>query len=92
MIWAPKWVKGAAVEGFARASDRRLAASVAALAEDIAGMVLLWGENVMFWRCALPVSTVCKCGSIGSGVGPCRCTSLPFYGSPMCAAVTESRG
>ena len=33
MVWAPKQVKGAAVAGFSRASDRRLAASVAALAE-----------------------------------------------------------
>ena len=33
MVWAPKRAKGAAGAGFSRASDRRLAASVAALAE-----------------------------------------------------------
>ena len=45
MVWAPKQEKGAAVAGFSRASDRRLDASVAASAEDIAGMAPLWGEN-----------------------------------------------
>ena len=41
MVWVPKWVKGAAGAGFARASARRLAASVAASSEDISGMAPL---------------------------------------------------
>ena len=41
MVWAPKRENGAAVEGFARASDRRLDASVAASAEDMASMAPL---------------------------------------------------
>ena len=45
MVWASKWTKGAAGVGFARASDRRMAASVAALAEDMAGMAPLCGKN-----------------------------------------------
>ena len=45
MVWAPKRAKVAAGAGFARASDRRLDESVVALAEDIAGMAPLWGEN-----------------------------------------------
>ena len=35
MVWLPKRVKGAANAGFARASARRLATSVAAPAEDM---------------------------------------------------------
>ena len=46
MVWAPKRAKGAAGAGFARASDRRLTASVAALAEDMAGMAPLCGKNL----------------------------------------------
>ena len=38
MVWALKWEKGAAGAGFARASARRLAVSVAALAEEMDGM------------------------------------------------------
>ena len=45
MIWVPKQAKGAAGAGFARALDRRLAASVVPSAEDIAGMALLCGKN-----------------------------------------------
>ena len=45
MVWAPKRAKGADGAGFARDSDRRLAMSVAASAEDMAGMAPLWGEN-----------------------------------------------
>ena len=45
MFWAPKRAKGAAGAGFARASARRLAVSVEASAEDMAGMAPLWGEN-----------------------------------------------
>ena len=45
MVWATKRAMGAAVTGFARASDRRLDASVAALEEDMDGMAPLWGKN-----------------------------------------------
>ena len=45
MVWAPKRIKGADGTGLARASTRRLAASVAALVEDIAGMAPLWGNS-----------------------------------------------
>ena len=45
MVWAPKRAKGLAGAGFARALARRLALSVAALAEDIAGMAPLLGGN-----------------------------------------------
>ena len=45
MVWAPKRANGAAGAGFARASARRLAASMAASAEDMAGMVPLCGKN-----------------------------------------------
>ena len=45
IVGAPKREKGAAGAGFARASARRLAASVAASAEDMAGMAPLWGGN-----------------------------------------------
>ena len=41
MVWAPKRAKGAAGAGFARASARHLAASMAASAEDISGMAPL---------------------------------------------------
>ena len=41
MVWAPNQEKGTGGAGFARASDRRLAASVATLAEDMAGMAPL---------------------------------------------------
>ena len=41
MVWVQKRSKGAAGAGFSRASDRRLDASVATSAEDIAGMVPL---------------------------------------------------
>ena len=43
MAWASKRSKGAVGAGFARASDMRLAVSVSASAEDIAGMAPLWG-------------------------------------------------
>ena len=93
MVWAPKGAKGAAGAGFARVSARRLAAYVAVLAENIAGMTpLLGGGAVLFWQYNIPMSPVCKCGSISSGVGPCRCTSLPCHGSPMCDAVAASCG
>ena len=46
MVWAPKWAMGAASAGFARASTRHLAASVAALVEDMAGMAPLCGKNL----------------------------------------------
>ena len=45
MIWAPKQENGTADAGFAMASARRLAASVAVSAEDMAGMEPLWGKN-----------------------------------------------
>ena len=45
MVWSPKRAKGVAGAGFARASARRLAVSVAALAEDMAEMAPLCGEN-----------------------------------------------
>ena len=45
MVWASKRAKVVAGAGFVRASERRLAASVAASAEDMAGMAQLWGEN-----------------------------------------------
>ena len=45
MVWAPKLAKGADGAGFARASDMRLAAPVAASAEDMAGMEPLCGKN-----------------------------------------------
>ena len=70
MIWAPKLAKDAAGAGLERAADRRLDASVAALAEYIAVMALLWEKTVLFWLCVLPASPECKYGSIGSGVGP----------------------
>ena len=43
MVWVPKRAKGAAGAGFARASARRLAASVATSVEDMAGMAPLCG-------------------------------------------------
>ena len=42
MVWDPKQAKGAADAGFLRESAN-MAASVSALAEDIVGMVPLWG-------------------------------------------------
>ena len=78
MVW-PKWEKYAAGSGFAMASARRLAAFVAASAEDIVRMAPLRGETILFWRCALPVSQLYKCGSIVSGLGPCRCTNLTCH-------------
>ena len=45
MVWVPKRAKCAAGAGFARASARRLAASMAASAEDMAGMAPLCGKN-----------------------------------------------
>ena len=45
MVWATKRAKGEAGAGFARASARRLAASVATPADDMAGMVPLCGKN-----------------------------------------------
>ena len=45
MVWASKREKGAAGVGFARAPDRRLDASMAASAEDMAGMAPLWLKN-----------------------------------------------
>ena len=48
IIWAPKRAKGAVGAGFARAEARCLAASVAASAEDMAGIAPLCGENRTF--------------------------------------------
>ena len=45
MVWAPKRENFAAGAEFARASAKRLAASVAAPAEDMAGMGPLCGKN-----------------------------------------------
>ena len=45
MVWASKWTKGAAGAGFARASARRLDASIDAPLEDMAGMAPLCGKN-----------------------------------------------
>ena len=45
MVWAPKRAKGAAGAGFARASARRLVASVDVSAEDMAGMAPFCGKN-----------------------------------------------
>ena len=58
MIWVPKRAKGAASAGFARAPARRLAASVAASTEDMAGMVALWGKN----RTVLVIRSPCVSG------------------------------
>ena len=42
-------MKGAAAAGLARASAKRLAASVAVSAEEIMGMTLLWrGDSTVF--------------------------------------------
>ena len=60
MVWAPKRAKGESGAEFARESARRLDASMTALAYDIEGISPLWGKTVLFWRCALPVSPVCK--------------------------------
>ena len=49
MVWAPKQTKGAAGSGFARASNRRLAASVAASVEDMTGMAPLCGKTEQYW-------------------------------------------
>ena len=48
MVWAQKRAKVAAGAELERASALRLAVSVAASAEDIAGMALLWVENCTF--------------------------------------------
>ena len=45
MVWELKQAKGTAGAGFARASARRLAASVAASTEEMAGMAPLCGKN-----------------------------------------------
>ena len=45
MIWSPNQAKGAVGAGFSGASARRLAASMAASAEDMADMAPLWGVN-----------------------------------------------
>ena len=45
MVLEPKQAKGESVAGFARASARRLAASVAASADDMSGIAPLWGGN-----------------------------------------------
>ena len=45
MVRAPKRAKGASSAEFARASARRLDASVDALVEDMADMAPLWGKN-----------------------------------------------
>ena len=45
MVWVPKRANDAASAGFARASARRQAASVAASANDMAGMAPLCGKN-----------------------------------------------
>ena len=44
MVWVPKRAKGAASVGYARASSRRLDASVDFSAEDTAGMAPVWGK------------------------------------------------
>ena len=54
MVLAPKWAKGAAGAWFVRASARRLAASVAALTEDMAVMALLWWKNWTVWEMLFP--------------------------------------
>ena len=84
MVWAPKQAKGAAGVGLARASVRCLAASMAASAEDIAGMALLWRKALLFWLCFLPVYPEHRCNRIGSGVGTCQSTVFTFHGSPVC--------
>ena len=58
MVWAPKRAKGASIAVLERETARRLAASVSASAEDIAGMVPLLEETVLFWRCVFPSSPV----------------------------------
>ena len=77
MVWAPKLDKGAAGTGLARALERRLALSMAALEEEIVGMAPLWGKNLPFWLCILPVYPEHRCGSIVSGVGLYQCKILP---------------
>ena len=54
MVWATKRVKGAAGVGFVRASDRRMAASVDASVEYIAGMAMLWVKKCTFLANCLP--------------------------------------
>ena len=49
MVWLPNREKGAAGAGFARASARRLAESVAGLVEEMAVMAPLWGKTGQFW-------------------------------------------
>ena len=46
MVWAQKRAKGAAGAGFSRASARRLAASMTALADEMSGMAPLWGGEL----------------------------------------------
>ena len=52
MVWSAKQAKGAASRGFAIASTRPLDASLAASADDIVGMDLLWRGNQLFF-CAI---------------------------------------
>ena len=92
IVWVPKQAKGEAGAGLARVLERRLAESVAASAEDIAGMAPLWGKTLLFLLCALPVSPGYICSRIGSGVGPCQCNTLPCHGSPMFESAAVSRG
>ena len=67
--------------------------SVAELAEDITGMALLWVRGgLLFLLCALPVSPAHICSSIGSGVGPFQCTTLPCYGNTKFDSAVESHG
>ena len=92
MFWASKQVKGAASVGLSRALARRLAASVATSTDDIAGIALLWGRALLFFLCALPMSLAYICVIIGSGVGVCRCTTLPCHGSTKFSSDVVSHG
>ena len=59
MVWALKRAKGTAGVELVRASERRLAASVDALVEHVAGMAPLWGENYTVFS----VSSTCVYGT-----------------------------
>ena len=92
MVWAPKQAKGEVYTGLSRASARRLDVLVAALVEDVSGMIPLRGGNYTFFLCALPVSPAHILGSIGSGVGPFQCTTFPCNVVPMFASAVASHG
>ena len=92
MVWAPKLARGTDGAGLARASERCLADSVAALVEKFLGMALLWENTLLFFLCDLPMSLAHICGSSGSGVSTCRCNTIPCHGSTKVASAVVSNG